>query len=308
MTTMVDLKISFLELTLPNPFILEINPFTSPNDFQLAKLYGGVLLSSIPFEILNNSNQEENLLENYFVKISEWKNSIETPLIASIDGTIGMPIDELCAQLEKEGVDALNLRLFFFPDDKDFRSNDYEKIFLEAVAKISYSIKIPVLITLPIYFTNLFNMVEQLFYRGVQGFCPTVYQPVFDVDIDQHEYFLKSYSDSEFCHGINLKWIAYLSAYFPRADFATQLRINIHPDEPIKHLLAGANALILKPNDPAQFQIEQLLNCLSNWMEKFGFEKIEHFHGQLNFQSPVKPSIFERKSIIESLRNNNKSL
>lgn len=296
---MADLKVTFLDLTLNNPFLLEIEPFASPTSLPFAEKYGAILISAFPYEMMVGESIYASLTDEYLKNITLWRKSVDIPVIASLDGTIDQPMEEYCAKIEQAGAHALQLQLFFFPDDRDFRSVDYEKIFLEAVAKIAYSIRIPIFITLPIFFTNLFSMVEQLFYRGVQGFCLSNKQIITDIDIEQFESITHYGKDAEFMCTFYLKWIGYLSYFFPRAHFTARLNPSFHPAEPIKYLLTGAHALITNMSDEQSGNIESLTGYISDWMLKNSFTKIEHFHGQLNFQPTLTPSAFERNCWLE---------
>jgi len=296
---MAHLEVTFLEQTLSNPFLLEIPPLLTLNEIPFAEKYGGIIISPFPYEIKDRIIDNSSLAEKYLENIGYWRKSTDKPIIAGIDGVVGQPVEEYCSRIEEAGADALHLRLLLFPDDRDFRSADYEKIFLESVAKVSYSIRIPLVITLPVFFTNLFGIVEQLFYRGIQGFCPDSGHCVTDIDIEQLEYLPDHVCDMKVNTRFYLKWISYFSAYFPRAHFAVRLGQSLDYDDPIKFLLAGAHVIIEKTTSNQSAHIEAMTDYLVQWMEKNSFEKIEHFQGQLNFQPIMSPSAYERKCFID---------
>ncbi|MGC8804081.1 MAG: hypothetical protein ACP5PS_09995 [Bacteroidales bacterium] len=253
---MADLMVTFLDQTLNNPFVLEIEPFASPASLPFAEKYGAILISAFPYEMMDVEGKFATLADEYLENISLWRKSVDIPIIASLDGTIAHAMEEYCDKIEQAGAHALQLRLFFFPDDRDFRSADYEKIFLEAVAKITYSIRIPLLINLPINFTNLFSMVEQLFYRGIQGFCLSNQQIITDIDLEQFDLIPTYGKTAELCSLFYLKWMGYLSSYFPKAHFAIRLNPSFQSDESIKYILSGAHAAIINSSDEQSRNIE----------------------------------------------------
>jgi len=270
---MAQLEVTFLEQTFANPFLLEIPPFLPSTNLPLVEKYGGIIISAFPFEIKDEIFDNICFAEKYLENVVLWRKTTDIPIIASIDGIVGQSMEAYCQKIEEAGASALHLRMFFLPDDRDFRSADYEKIFLEAVAKISYSIRIPLIITLPIFFTNLFSMVEQLFYRGIQGFCPTFEQCITDIDVEQFEYVHDNCNDMEINSRFYLKWISYFSTYFPRAHFAARLGRQFHCSEPIKYLLAGAHVVIEKLEKDQLSNIELMIDYLLQWMEKNSFKK-----------------------------------
>lgn len=291
---MPNLEITFLEQTLANPFLLEIEPLETLLDLNGVEKWGGIIISPFPYEMKDAAIVDSTLGQAYLENIALWRKTVNIPVIASLNGTVGQSMEDYCAKIEEAGAHAISLRLFFCPDDKDFRSADYEKIFLETVARITYSVRIPLVLSLPVCFTNLFSMVEQLFYRGVQGFCPSFEQVVMDIDIEQFE-FNSTYDDgTRLDYRFYLKWIAYLSAYFPRANFAVQIHTQLPPEIIIKYLLSGAHAFVIKKGEEQLWDLDYMLDYLSHWMQKCHFQKIEHFQGQLNFQPSLSPSAFER--------------
>ncbi len=286
------LQVKFLNLELSSPFIAKVDTIASFEKDIILDYYGAIILPSFVYEKTNNHGLNEQ--EEYTDAIKNLKKRIKIPLIAGIDFPVNISPEEICIQIEKAGADALFLKIFSFPDDKDFHSYDYEKIYFETAAKVAYSVKIPIMLALPVYFTNLFNILEQLFYRGIQGFFPTSYNFLFDIDIDNFE--VKPISSDGFDFYLALKWISYLSSFFPRADFFVQSNQSIPFDKKIKLMLTGCQGFIEKYDS---VNIKETSAQIEMWMQKHGFEKTEHFLGQLNFQTNTTPSFFERANIVQ---------
>jgi dihydroorotate dehydrogenase len=315
---MANLECSFLdqEKRIKNPFIIEISSDIEPEEFPQAAYCGAILLSAFLPELEKMTAQEsieESISEKfqfpysqkYLNYIEKWKKSSDSLIIANLDVDYKTDIQTLCSSMENAGADAIWLRLFLFPDDKDFRSLDYEKIFLETAAQITYSAKIPIIITLPVFFTNIFNIIEQLYYRGIQGYCLSPKLQYFDYNIDDFENIQNQNLDESSLFLIQLKWIALLSAYFPKIDLIARIDTLNNIEESIKYILAGANAILLAHNaDVSESSLTDALNSMETWMESQGFEKIEHFHAQLNSQKLHSPSHEERKSHLADPFNN----
>ena len=189
---MADLTCSFLGINLKSPIIVGSSSLT--DSVEKIKLIaengaGAVVLKpifeeEIDFEEgriidLQPTAQEAvdyqqfftrgHALENYLKLVEEAKKEVNIPIFASISCIGAGEWINFIKSIESKGADAIELNVFFYPDDKDFKADDYERALFEIAAKVAYSVKIPVFIKLVPYFTNLLYVLDQLFYRGIKG-------------------------------------------------------------------------------------------------------------------------------------------
>jgi dihydroorotate dehydrogenase (fumarate) len=321
---MADLSCTFLGLTLKNPVVLECNTENIEEIVNLAGSgIGAIILKPIFEEILNNEAlQVETLLSeseagndiskllsdsisgNYLSLIFKLKKTTSIPIIASVDCVSDGAWIEYARLIEYAGADAIQLTIFSFPDDKDFRSNDYEKSYFEIATKFTYDVKIPVYLSTVPQYTNMLYIVDQLFYRGIQGIALFCNYGSRDIDINEFECILVDDAVERNNFYLSLKWIGIISSIIRKLDL-TAFCNSVNYEDVIKYILSGANAVIIKQKYLSHtVAIKVLLNEINNWMERAGFSKIEHFHGQMNYQEPVKLSIHEREVYLKGKSNN----
>jgi dihydroorotate dehydrogenase (fumarate) len=320
---MADLSCSFLGLTLKSPIIVECKSSEIEELTIIANSGPGALILKplIEEEIISDSGLISDLIENleagkdinrlfnssksgtYLSCINQLKNKLNIPIIASIDCFSYGPWIDFVKLIEYTGADAIQLSVFSFPDDKDFRSTDYEKSYLEIATKVTYDVKIPVYLKITPYFTNLLNTIDQLFYRGIQGVAVFDNFGYEDIDIDEFEFIQLNNNIEQYNSYFLTKWLGIISSIIRKLDIAACCN-SINRDELIKYLLSGANAIILSQHYQSNPDVINELNTmLLKWMDEKGFSKIEHFHSQMNYQQSVNPAIYERELYLKSKRN-----
>jgi dihydroorotate dehydrogenase (fumarate) len=240
-------------------------------------------------------------IENYLKLIEKAKKEIKIPIFASINCLGSGEWINFVKSIESSGADAIELNIFFFPDDKDFKSEDYEHALFEVAAKVAYSAKIPVFVKLVPYFTNLLYIVDQLFYRGIRGVVLFSRGFQLDLDLENLELIPASSFDSPSDELQVLRWTNIIASSFNKIDISSSSNIN-NSNSIIKLLLTGANTIML--SSTLQQKGIPYLKILSEeillWMNKLGFERIEQFQGQVNYTLLQDPFLFERSQFMKT--------
>jgi dihydroorotate dehydrogenase (fumarate) len=310
---MADLSCKYLGLDLRNPLI--VGNVENSSDINCLKAYeqigaAAIILRPLFEENILNGSGEIRLEEGELIGVTDEakgyldliklaKTELEIPLIASINCITCENWLGFLPYIQEAGADALELNIFMCPEDKDFRSDDYENVFLDIVTKATYDIDIPVSLKIGPYFTNLVNIIDQVFYRGIRGveLFNRHYYPVIDLD----ELEIKAASllgvVSDFNH--TLHWTAIISSRINKLDILASA--NVHDgNSVIKLLLSGANAVTLYPSEEYNIQkvLPELINGVSAWMDEKGFEKIEHIQGQVNYEHIKDTSQYIRSEML----------
>jgi dihydroorotate dehydrogenase (fumarate) len=127
------------------------------------------------------------------------------------------------------------------------------------------------------------------------------YQPDFDIDELEVKPSLGLSSAGEI--RLPLLWIALLHGNINASLAAT--RGVEKPDEVIKYLLAGADAVMttsaLLRNGPAY--TAKLLEGLEDWMEARRFTSIQHLRGNMSQRKVANPAAFQRANYIRVLES-----
>jgi dihydroorotate dehydrogenase (fumarate) len=323
---MADLSTTYLGLKLKNPVIVSSSGLTDSLD-KLKVLEqngaGAVVLKSlfeeqIRFEagkLLTDATHTEatdyvtnysrsHTLDNYLNLIESAKKELKIPIIASINCVSSGEWIEFSKRIQEAGADALELNVFFFPSDKDFRSEDYEQTYYELALKVKSRITIPVSFKLGQNFTSLVNIVDRLFYRGIKGVVlfNKFYEP--DIDIDSMTFKSGAVFSSASDISKPLRWVGIISKQVENIDIAASTGVHDGKDV-IKLILAGAHAVMvcsaLYKNGPEYLPV--ILKELDEWMTKNNVHSIGEIRGKMNYGKIEDPRIYERSQFMRYYSN-----
>ena len=201
---MGNLKTKFAGLELNSPIIAGSCGLTSDikrlQEIEVAGA-GAVVLKSIFEEQINmeasrsigdNSYPEEtdyiqnyiraNTVQQYIDLVKLAKERLKIPVIASINCLSNGEWISFAKELENAGADALELNTFILPLDEFKESADIENIYYDIVKQVKAQVKIPLILKIGHYFTNLPMFVSKLKALGVDAV--TLFNRFYEPDID----------------------------------------------------------------------------------------------------------------------------
>jgi dihydroorotate dehydrogenase (fumarate) len=307
---MKDLSLKYLGLQLKNPVIVGSSGLTDSTDKikELAENNAGAVVLKSLFEeqILAELAQNlkeyntdapdafdyirqytrENTVSDYLKLISEAKNAVDIPVIASINCISANEWVAFAKSVENAGADALEINISLFPSDPRKKCTDYEKIYFDVVGRVASLVSIPISLKMSRYSSALANLVDRLSWTGkVAGFVlfNRYYRPDFDIDtLDVRPASIFTSPDEIFT---TLRWIALLAGNLT-GDLAASTGVHDSTGL-IKQLLAGATAVqvvsTIYKNGPGY--IGELIKGLTEWMEARSFNRISDFRGKLSAAS-----------------------
>ena len=325
---MADLSTTYLGLKLKNPIIVSSSGLTD-NIEKLKVLEkngaGAVVLKSlfeeqIRFEtgkLLSDATHTEaadyvsnysrsHTLDNYIQLIQAAKKELSIPVIASINCVSSGEWIEFARRIQEAGADALELNVFFFPSDKDFRSEDYEQTYYELALKVKSRVNIPVSFKLGQNFTSLVNIVDRLYYRGIMGVV--LFNKFYEPDIDLESMTFKSGAVFSTPSDISkpLRWVGIISKQVENIDIAASTGVHEGKDV-LKLILAGAKAVMvcsaLYKNGPEHIAV--LLKEIEEWMAKSNIHSINDIRGKMNYGKIEDPRVYERSQFMKYYSNYN---
>lgn len=316
---MKDLSVEYLGLKLKNPIIVGSCGLTS----SVAKIKelaehnaGGVVLKSLFEEQIQaelSSNLENyntdapeawdyvrnytrgSAVQDYISLISEAKQSVDIPVIASINCVSDCEWMSFAKSVEEAGADALELNISLLSSNPKRTCQEIENLYFTIVEKACSSISIPIALKMSKYSSSFANLVTRLSWKSqVGGFV--LFNRFLNIDIDIDQQTVKSadiFSAPEE-NGDTLRWIALLSGVIEKDLVAST---GIHGSRSlIKQLLAGATAVqvvsTLYKNGSGQ--INTLLEGLEKWMEAQSYNSVNEFRGKLSQGQVENPAVFER--------------
>ena len=237
---------------------------------------------------------KEDNISKYIKLITDAKNEISIPVVASINCALSEEWLFFAKKVEEAGADALELNLFIMPSDFTKECSDIEGIYLDITKKIAQTVKIPVAIKMSYHFSNLGGFIKKVSATDVKGVVlfNRFFHPDFDIDnfSVKPTNVLSTPSDL----AITLRWASLLSG---RLDAGLIASTGVHsPEALIKLLLAGADAVQVASalyTEGITF-ITQLNEGLKKWMERHAFEKIDDFKGKMSQANSPNPALYER--------------
>jgi dihydroorotate dehydrogenase (fumarate) len=235
-----------------------------------------------------------NTLGKYLDFLTETKNSIDIPVIASINCVSNQDWHSFAKKIEETGVDALELNIYILPSDWRRSGEDNEKIYYDIIREVRNYVNLPIAVKIGFYFSSLAQSVRKLSESGIKGLV--LFNRPYNTDIDIDKIALSHgliYSTpEEFTH--TLRWISILSGHVG-CDLSASTGVHDHKAF-IKQLLAGANTVqIASALYKEGFDvIPEILRGTSAWMKKHDFNSIESFRGKLSKSNLENPAAIER--------------
>ncbi|TCN70599.1 dihydroorotate dehydrogenase-like protein [Acetobacteroides hydrogenigenes] len=318
---MKSLEVKYLGLTLKNPVVVSSSGLTSTVD-NIKKMEaagaGAVVLKSLFQEQITHEAQAyehegdypeahdyimsyavNNSVEEYLKLIREAKQAVSIPIIASINCTSVGEWVSFAKRIEAAGADALELNIYFLASNKDMNAAACEAQYLGIAAKLRSIVTIPISVKMPKTFTNIPHMVDQLYYRKINGVVlfNRFYEP--DINVETMKVESASVFSSPSDIRESLRWVGIVSAAVPLVDVAAST--GIHSGEAaIKQLLAGAAVVevcsVLYKKGPKA--INEILEFINGWMGKHHYKSIEEFRGKMNPKNLGSLDVYERSQFM----------
>ncbi len=317
-----DLSTTFLGLNLKSPIIAASSSITSNLDSikLLEKAgVGAVILKSIfeeqiqseAGEIIKDSYYPEaadyinhyaksNSLEVYKNLIKEVKASVKIPVIASVNCYNSGEWVKFVKEIAEAGADAIELNIFSINTNRHVDAQTYESNCFSIVRQVKTICKLPILVKMSPYFTNILDMVDRMYAEGAEGV--TLFNRFFQTDIDLDN--LKIVSGNKYTTSTamnnTLRWIAVCSGMVKNVEYSASTGIH-DADTAIKMLLAGASSVqicsALYKKGPEL--ITEMNAGLTEFMEKHNFNSIADFKGMLSHKNDVNTNLYERSQFMK---------
>lgn len=318
---MINLKSTFLGIPIKNPIVIGSSGLTSnaKNIIALEKAgAGAVVLKSIfeeeiqlefkktwsKLEATDLNNQEfldyydyeikKEVVNQYAQLISDAKQSVNIPVIASINCMGSSEWVSFAKQIQDAGADGLELNIFKLPFSSKLDSASIEKNYYDIVKAIRQKISIPIGVKISPYITNLGSFILKLSELDIQGI--TLFNRFYnlDFDIEQEKVISGSIFSQDRDYNNTLRWISIMS---PRIKCDLSASTGIHDSETImKMLYAGATStqIVSSIYELGNIQIEHLLSGLEGWMKRKNYKTIDEFRGKLSQNTSTDPEHYER--------------
>ncbi|MDJ0950998.1 MAG: dihydroorotate dehydrogenase-like protein [Alphaproteobacteria bacterium] len=327
----MDLSTRYMGLDLRHPVVASASPLSSSLD-GIRRLEDGGAAAVVLFSLFEEQlHQEiasvehlaaagsESFAESlsYFPELEEYHvgpdryldllrraaEAVDIPVIASLNCVTGDGWADYARQLSETGARGLELNVYYLPADPAVSGQHVEQHYLDALAAVKAASSVPVALKVSPYFSAMAHMARQFAQAGADGLVlfNRFYQPDFDLEELSVTPNLQLSERAEI--RLPLRWIAMLHG---RIDVSLAATTGVAgPDEVIKYLLAGADAVMttsaLLRNGPAFCQT--LVTGVTEWMERRGYDSVAEMKGALSQQRVADPTAFARANYIRMLES-----
>lgn len=241
--------------------------------------------------------------DQYLELIRSAKESVEIPVIASINGKTVGGWTEFAKQMQQAGADGIELNIYNIPTSMELSSQALENNYLEILKAVKSAVTIPVALKLSPFFTNFAYMAKKFDEAGADSLVlfNRFYQP--DINLEELEVephiILSNPTDLR----LPMRWIAILKGRL-FADLAATSGIH-YGEDVIKMLLVGANVTMLC-STLLRYGVDYVKDIqeeVIEWMTEHEYESVMQLQGSMSQMNVADPSSFERAQYMKALNN-----
>lgn len=316
---MPDLKTEYLGLTLKNPLIVGSSGLTDSVD-KIKKLASNnaaaVVLKSvfeeqILMEMAGRENKDyhdypeahdyvryytrEKHLNDYLKLIEEAKQSVDIPVIASINCITASEWIDFVKRVESAGADAVEVNVSLLPSDPNLSSEVNEQRYFEIVELVRRNTTIPIALKMSPYSAGLASLIRKLSWsKNIDSLVlfNRYYSP--DIDLETMRVTAANVLSSPDELFGSLRWVALLSE---QVDVPIVTSTGVHDGAAVaKQLLAGAAAVqivsAIYKHGPEY--LNAILAELEQWMERKGYSTPADFRGVMAYDKAQNGAAYER--------------
>lgn len=326
---MIDLSTNYMGLKLKNPIIAASSGLTNSLqdiiDLEKNGAAAVVLKSLFEEEIIMEAEDNLNKMHasgfiypetmdyfdydemddpvsNFLKLISDAKRAVKIPIIPSINCVTAEKWPDFAKKIQDAGADALELNIFVLPTDLSRTSEEDEKVYFDAIEKVTKLVSIPVAVKISYYNASLASFIKRLSETPIKAVVlfNRFYNP--DFDILNFEFTSSNVLSNSAELALPLRWTAIMSE---RVSCDIAASTGIHDGNAVvKVLLAGASAAqvasTLYRNGFKQIQL--MLNQINVWMEEKNYTSIADFKGKMSQAKSYNPAAFERVQFMKFFR------
>ncbi|MBZ0308482.1 MAG: dihydroorotate dehydrogenase-like protein [Anaerolineae bacterium] len=244
---------------------------------------------------------DQTAIKEHLLWIEKVRANVQLPLIGSLNAVHLESWEQMAADLESAGVNALELNAYAIETHPQRTAAEIEQVLYELVERVAQRVKIPVAVKLSPFYTGLVNVITELDQRGTAGFVlfNRFLQP--DIQLETMTLYNHMELSSKFEMQLPLRWTAILYGRV-KGDLIFSTGIQTGQDA-LKALLAGAQAVQVASTllrNGVQY-LETMNEKIRDWMDENGIQQVDEMRGRLSQQAYDDPGAFERAQYIDLL-------
>jgi len=241
--------------------------------------------------------------KEHLYNLEKLKKSVNVPVIASLNAIYEPTWIEYAKELEKTGVDGLELNLYAVPGYFEMEGNAVEAKQVQIVEAVKQAVNIPVSVKISLFYTNPLNFIKKVDEAGADAYVlfNRFFQP--DIDVDEEEfYFSWSLSNRK----DSLMALRFAGLLYGNLDGSICAGRGVYnAKDVIKLILAGADAVqivsTVYKNKPEV--VSDILLDLNRWMDENEYKSLDDFKGKLSRKNLKDPFVYQRGQYVDIIMN-----
>ena len=324
---MANLKTTYMGLKLKNPVIMGACNLTL--DIDVAKRIEDAGAAAIVFKSLfeeqinlESLQMEEDMTEyaernaeminlfphlehagpvEHLEKLNKLKKAVDIPVIGSLNCVYPDTWVEYAVEMEKTGVDALELNFYSTPVDFDNSSVDIETEQLSIIKEVRKKVKLPLSVKISPFYSNPLHLIRQMDEAGVNGFVlfNRLFQPDIDIELRDHYFPFNLSQTGDYRLPLRFAGLLYKQI---AANICSNTGIFTAQDV-VRMIMAGADGVqvVSTVYKNKVGQITTMLNDLESWMDDNSFKNLDDFRGLLSKANSKDPYAYLRAQYVDLL-------
>lgn len=324
---MADLKTSYMGIELKNPLIIGSNNLvTDPKNAKAIEEAGAsaIVYKSLfeeqiqlesyemdqQMEAYNERNAEMTKLfpdldhagpREFLLNLKKVKESVDIPVFGSLNCVNRETWVEWAKEIEKTGVDGLELNFYHVPTDFNIEEGVIIQEQVDITKEVVKALKIPVAVKLSPFYTNPLNFVKQLDKAGAKAFVMfnSLFQP--DIDVKEQKLVYRYKLSNEEDNRLPLRYTGLLAGNI-EADICSTRGLYYGTDI-VKMVLAGANSVqVVSAVYKFGFKvISKMLEELEAWMTENNYKSLDEFRAKMSKNNIKSPFAYKRAQYVDIL-------
>ncbi|MCK5856546.1 MAG: dihydroorotate dehydrogenase-like protein [Bacteroidales bacterium] len=304
----IDLSVKYMGITLKNPVIVGANNMVGNIESlkqmeeagASAIVYKSLFEEQLHMENLEYSNFiDEYVAQNsdetspypdldvsgpkeYLFKLKKAKEVLNIPLFASLNAVYDVSWVDYAKQIEAIGIDGIELNFYTLPKEMESAEVDFVNWQFDIVEKIKAAVNIPVAVKLSSFYNNPLAVIKRMDNLGADAFVlfNRFFQP--DIDLEKEEMIFPYNLSSKGDYGLALRFAGLLYNRI-EADVCSSTGV-FNGEDVAKLILAGADTVqvVSVMYKDGINKITDIMNELSEFMAKKGYENLDDFRGKLS--------------------------
>ncbi len=241
--------------------------------------------------------------DDYLNLIRKAKESVNVPIVASLNGVSAGGWTRYAKLIEEAGADALELNVFYIPTDMHLTSVAVEQVYLDILKTVKKTVGLPIAVKLSPYFSAMGDMARRLSEGGANALVlfNRFYQP--DIDLENLEVVPHLVlSDSEDVR-LPVRWAAILYILI-KADIAITSGVHTY-DDALKGLMAGASVTMMTSEllHNGTKRIREIVGAMGEWLEQHEYVSVAQMRGSMSQVHIANPAAYVRANYMKVLQS-----